>query len=333
MDSPRQHPPPQAPNVGKPGYRRIPRNSLIAELHSVAGRIISPPRYDTVPRMDQLPVEILHEIFGYACTDGSRTACSLSLVSRRIHAASRATHFTSVLLIDGSLETLTKFLNRFQRARETALAQECPSPRVQHLCILVDPVTSSQSLWGLFGLPERMLWTSPWLRQMWKEQDSRTRDEWLAFVAELETKYHHAVSSLLSLVATDLETLCLLQTSPSIDKHPYRLDWGGHNFPKLRELWCCGDLPSLRLPIRWNNESSKPDIVPFPVLTRFHILVPTRAEFARWQNHAPNVESFRIILGSAAFERPDARLLPGIQDGLSKWSLVTDWRTAALTFH
>ena len=133
MEPPRQHLP-QAPNAGKPGYRRIPRNSLIAELHSVAGRIISPQRYGTVPRMDQLPVEILHEIFGYACTDGSRTACSLSLVSRRIHAASRATLFPSVLLIDGSLETLTKFLNRFQGDGASARMSLTKGPAPLHPC-------------------------------------------------------------------------------------------------------------------------------------------------------------------------------------------------------
>ena len=48
--------------------------------------------------MEHCPVELLHVIASYACTDGGRTGSSLSLVSRHIRTATSQARFQSVVL-------------------------------------------------------------------------------------------------------------------------------------------------------------------------------------------------------------------------------------------
>lgn len=46
--------------------------------------------------MDQFPVEVWLEILRFACTDGGKTGCSLSLVSKYIHNISLEVRFQCV---------------------------------------------------------------------------------------------------------------------------------------------------------------------------------------------------------------------------------------------
>ncbi|KAI0088527.1 hypothetical protein BDY19DRAFT_993924 [Irpex rosettiformis] len=73
--------------------------------------------------MDRCPAEIHLAIFTLACTDGGRTGCALSLVSRHIHAASSPARFHTVALHD--LPRMRLFLDMLER-RSTP-------PRVSHL--------------------------------------------------------------------------------------------------------------------------------------------------------------------------------------------------------
>jgi hypothetical protein len=45
------------------------------------------------------PIEIWQKIFRYACVDGGRTGCALSLVSRRMHDISANIHLQSVFVV------------------------------------------------------------------------------------------------------------------------------------------------------------------------------------------------------------------------------------------
>ncbi|RPD66783.1 hypothetical protein L226DRAFT_529188 [Lentinus tigrinus ALCF2SS1-7] len=310
---------PLTPNAPSPGYRRLPK-PFIAELRSAAQRIVRlSRRQKTIPTLDQLPLEILHEIFAYASTDGGLTARSLSLVSRKIYAASRATHFTSVSLVSGSMNMLSNFLQHFRQAQEVALEQGHQKPRVRHLCILVDPVTCFSTSLFLFGFdaPQTSRIEGLW-QEIRKEEKKRTEEEWLTFVVELENEYHRVVSDILNLVAEDLETLCLLQLENFLTpKNPYCLWLNRPDFPKLRELWCTRNLPPM---IRICHTATI-FAATFPSLTRFHILEPTYPDFPRWRRCAPNVDSFRIILSSWVFEHPNSSYLPALQGGLS----IRDW--------
>ncbi|KAI0087160.1 hypothetical protein BDY19DRAFT_1058357 [Irpex rosettiformis] len=59
--------------------------------------------------MDRCPSELHHRIFSLACTDGGRIGCTLSLVSRRIHATSTPVRFYTVALC--SLPRMRLFLD------------------------------------------------------------------------------------------------------------------------------------------------------------------------------------------------------------------------------
>ena len=87
-----------------------------------------------------LPFGLLHIIFLEACTDGGRTGCSLSLVSKDIRRLSRASRFHSVSLLTPSLWKLRLFQQAYDKARDAAIREDAPwtTPRVRHLCLLVN---------------------------------------------------------------------------------------------------------------------------------------------------------------------------------------------------
>ncbi|PIL24375.1 hypothetical protein GSI_14128 [Ganoderma sinense ZZ0214-1] len=151
--------------------------------------------------MDSLPVELLTPICFLACTDGGPTACSLSLVSRHIHAVCRPARFHSVAFSGPRVLTaVPHFLARLKEEHEDRKRAEAAS-RVRHLFVSVlPPLAESQTM-------------------VWKV-------------------YVFTVTTLLRAVASDVETLSLVFSpwGPGRTK-PIELDVA---FPRLSELTVSG---------------------------------------------------------------------------------------------
>ncbi len=151
--------------------------------------------------MDALPVELLTPICFLACTDGGPTACSLSLVSRHIHAVSRPARFHSVAFSGPRVLTaVPNFLARLKEEHEDRKRAEAAS-RVRHLFVSVlPPLSESQTM-------------------VWKV-------------------YVFTVTTLLRAVAPDVETLSLVfSPRESGPIKPIELDV---QFPGLQELTVSG---------------------------------------------------------------------------------------------
>ena len=91
--------------------------------------------YTTRPltTMDGLAIELVERIAAFASTDGGRTGISLSLTSKYMREATRATRFHSVSLTKNSDKQISQFLAHF-RAERAALSDRT-TPRIRHLCI------------------------------------------------------------------------------------------------------------------------------------------------------------------------------------------------------
>ncbi len=192
-------------------------------------------------------------------------------------------------------------------------------PTIRHLGIVVDPTTcddldiSSYCAWSSVRIRE--------VRRLMREEKGRmTQEKSFAFIANLEKEYRDAVGDLLSLVAADLETLCLLPLqNPRRPKIPKQLLVDRPDFPKLRELWCGGDMP---FPLTFVSLSPIPRPF-FPALTRLHIFEPTQAKLRIWQVIAPKVESVRVTLCFTTFVYPtlkDDTFLNDLKTSLSESS-------------
>ena len=83
--------------------------------------------------MDGLAIELVERIAAFASTDGGRTGISLSLTSKYMREATRATRFHSVSLTKNSDKQIAQFLAHF-RAERAALSDRT-TPRIRHLCI------------------------------------------------------------------------------------------------------------------------------------------------------------------------------------------------------
>ena len=77
--------------------------------------------------MESLAPELLESIFLSACTDGGFTGCALSLVSKRIRAASYSARYFSVALLSQSPTQLHKFLAHLVRERAASPATARPA--------------------------------------------------------------------------------------------------------------------------------------------------------------------------------------------------------------
>ncbi|RPD66776.1 hypothetical protein L226DRAFT_529180 [Lentinus tigrinus ALCF2SS1-7] len=206
--------------------------------------------------MEVLPYELLRDIFILACTDGGLTACSLSLVSRHIHDTSRPFRFHSVVLRCGTPSKMANFLATFALERARAPGA---TPLLKHL-YLASPATSSYHWFPRYVHPPNQ----------WPHFSS-------AFVG-------HALA-LLALVATELETLVLVQC-PSQFLDPL----GRTGFPRLRELTVVGgrDIASGCL----EAEVDMP-LPLYPRLARLNVVSPT-VLMSHWIKHAPNVTHLRV---------------------------------------
>ena len=93
-------------------------------------------RYSPIPAIYKCPIEIFDEIFSMACTDGGKTGCSLSTVSKRIRKVSKVFKYQTLRVKQTQLRPLAHVLHSLP----------LDARRVVHLYIL-----SSNSQQPLFG--------------------------------------------------------------------------------------------------------------------------------------------------------------------------------------
>ncbi|KAI1795094.1 hypothetical protein LXA43DRAFT_64303 [Ganoderma leucocontextum] len=288
-------------------FKRVPRSlhhecrRAALQLSRTVRRWISPAPFP----LDQLPPELLHEVFLHACTDGGRTGCSLALVSRGVHTHSRAARFNSVTLASGSNWKLRCFLREFDRARRAAAAEGSVTPRVRHLCLLATARYQGRTRF------KRNVDDGRWYpHTQYLSPDARTRIK-----ESLRDKHHAAAEALLQTVAGDLETLCLIVQF----RHKLEPLHVGHRcFPKLRELWL-GGVDDTTLVFRDPAEEAgsdldlRPQRTPlFPVLSRLHIIGGT-TDFRRWSMDAPELVSLRVAMGPRGLRSSEQVSLEAVQ--------------------
>ncbi|KAJ8482528.1 hypothetical protein ONZ51_g5301 [Trametes cubensis] len=267
--------------------------------------------HPTTATLESLPYELLEQIFRNACTDGGRTGCSLSLVSKRIRALSRSSRFHSVSLLTGTCSQLSSFLKTLERAREEAAVAGEPTSRVRHLCILL---TTKQ---GQFVPPGPSFQRCPMdVRFDWKEYDRGdplSREERNAISAEARAIYHAEIAKLFASIGTaDMETLCAFQKIQRVwmiseEYIPEIVCPGG--FHRLREL----TLHPAYTPVFVSGAGSGPETGPlYPALERLHMRSDAYAviDFAWWAANAPALRHLRVACDAPAGDSP--KLLPNL---------------------
>ncbi|KAI0636541.1 hypothetical protein C8Q77DRAFT_1154475 [Trametes polyzona] len=231
--------------------------------------------------MDKLAVELLTEIFFYACTDGGQTGCSLALVSKRIRATSRPARFYSVALFSSATK-IEKFLHAYQLERERATEM---LPRVRHLWLSYDEDGQGDPGAPL-SAPAVTPSTMPASRAEFLAALQRRSQSWRSAQVNLDDQYNRVIPMLIREVAPDLYSLALNQSR-----------WRSNAtvrcyFPRLQELTCIGGDPSF-LPFS-SADGSAPL---YPSLKRLHhILTPNRKDvnFLNWGLHAPALTHLRV---------------------------------------
>ncbi len=229
--------------------------------------------------MDKLAVELLTEIFFYACSDGGQTGCALALVSKRIRTLSRPARFFSVALFSSPTK-IEQFLHAYQqeRARTTDML-----PRVRHLWLSYDENGEGHSGMPTAAAPAK----PPASRAEFLAVLQRRTQSWRSAQVNLDEQYNRVIPMLMREVAPDLHSLALNQSR-----------WRSTaavrcRFPHLRELTCIGGDPSF-LPFALADDESAPL---YPALRRLHhILTPNCKDvnFLNWARHAPALTHLRV---------------------------------------
>ncbi|CDO76436.1 hypothetical protein BN946_scf184781.g13 [Trametes cinnabarina] len=236
--------------------------------------------------MDRLAIELITLVAFYACNDGGKTGCTLSLVSRRIRDASRPARFFSVSLITSPAQ-IENFLDCLQKERNRSVEM---LPRVRHLCISLfglgpdSSPTPGGSGTGPGAAPT--LPSKPKSRAEFLASLQRRTQSWGLGQNNLDEQYNRVIPTLIRTVAPDLYTLALIQ-----------MQWRSSSivrcfFPSLRELTIVGGDPRF-LPFAFVPKG-KPL---YPALKRLHHIlawVGKDVDFDQWAIHAPNVTHLRI---------------------------------------
>ncbi|RDX53693.1 hypothetical protein OH76DRAFT_1479485 [Lentinus brumalis] len=209
--------------------------------------------------MEALPYELLEDIFILAFSDGGHTACSVSLVSRRMRHLSSRYRFHSVALRSRTLQ-IASFLATFALAR--ARYREA-RPMLRHLYI-ASPATSSYH---------------------WFSRYVHNPDGWPHF----GTAFVGHALALLALVASELKTLVLVQC-PSELLDPI----GRTGFPNLQELTVVG---GRQLATHGEAIAVHAPETLYPRLVQLDLISPV-VLFSHWSTHAPHVTHLRLS-GSA----------------------------------
>ncbi|KAI8982802.1 hypothetical protein BD414DRAFT_381634, partial [Trametes punicea] len=212
--------------------------------------------------METLPVELLAEIFTLAFTDGGHTACSVSLVNRRLYEACRPFRFQTVAL-DGSTPKVERFLATFEKER-TELE---PSTTLKVRQLYLD----ASRLYG------RIDFASSWYHTLLRNDASEEEGE---FAPQPCDKQPSAVASVLDMVSPHLEMLAL--HTPIFCSAIESI-----SFPRLRELTIrCSAL---------NFTPAEGSAPLYPALKRLHIIEFPVALHA-WGFNAPNLTHLRVSL-------------------------------------
>ena len=263
--------------------------------------------------LEDLPIELLEEIFKYACVDGGKTACALARVSSYINSASRPSRFHTVYLVAGSAWQVRRALQCLNDERKAAQAAGGTTPRVRHLCLSTVAIFDA-NYWparGTTPLSDASKEHIQTLRQhsrTWAtEEDPEGQKAWNAFRMKIATEHYVAVSRFLLAVSLEVETLCLFGHGadipmyngykPRISPATFRCTENG--FPRLRELTFSGDAPVFLLPDKTSIFSAKRDSSPiFPRLERLHIAGHgnSKLDLAKWVTAAPALKDARFTL-------------------------------------
>lgn len=217
-----------------------------------------------------LPVELLENIFSYACIDGGYTGRSLSLVSTHFREVALPVRFGSIAL--GSLRQIKSFLACLTRERAYTKV------RVRHLFI---------STWrdgeDIVGIRTGRAPRSDILRGPGSPDGPRW-SVWMPMQEALDRELSHLIPFILNTVAPDLYTLSIVH---SWEFGAVQLP---ESFPLLREFTFCGPPPlfpggCVRL---------RPPPSPcFTSLQHLHIVCGTVSiEF--WLHHSPAVTHLRL---------------------------------------
>ncbi|TBU46377.1 hypothetical protein BD309DRAFT_954163 [Dichomitus squalens] len=220
-----------------------------------------------------LPLELLENIFSYACTDGGHTGRSLSLVSRYFLDVVRPIRYGSVALT--SLRQTKLFLTCLKRERARTTV------RVRHLFVSTwrdgqevarvrdgrMPRCNVVRADGSDILVNRPQWCV-----------------WMSFQKIMDTELSQLLPSVLKAAADDLATLSIVHSWEfSAIQLPAKL-------PALREFTFCGPPPTfpggcVRL--------CPPPPPCFPALRHLHV-VCSNVSIELWVHHSPSMTHLRL---------------------------------------
>ncbi len=269
----------------------------LAAIHPTMGwckTIPTTPTRNGPSPLDKLAVELLTLISFYACTDGGPTGCALSLVSKRMRAASRPSRFFSVSLTTESPAQIKQFLACYQA--ECARATDV-LPRVQHLCLSLfgreqdrTPAVTSSSSSPMTGGAHLYCFqptqSRPTSRAEFLAKMQRQTQQWRSAQERLDEGYNDVIPTLFRAIAPDLRTLTFIQARWRVNA-TVRC-----RFPHLCELTLVGGDPSF-LPFGF-TQGGQPQ---YPSLRRLHhnlAFVGTGLNFLEWAAHAPNLTHLRV---------------------------------------
>ncbi|KAM5539883.1 hypothetical protein V8D89_006386 [Ganoderma adspersum] len=275
-----------------------------------------------------LPVEIIGQIFIFACEEDGALGRSLSVVCKAAHSVTKyAARFDTVNLRSGTEREVRRCMSLLSEARADAATRRdwVARPIVRHLCVLV----SSTDAW-------KVMYHNLRIHALNVDWDP-TRAVEATFI--IKDSLNDAIQELILQVAPDLETLCMLRIPrtredrmllPSdIDTIRYGRGFGG--FPKLRDLLFVGNL--LFEPSQDNHGAEDddnddadeagnqdanlkaPNAPLFPALKRIHVAHCLSNNnnailIDRWVQEAPALESLRMTLSmSKGADEPESSLV------------------------
>ncbi|KAI0363543.1 hypothetical protein BV20DRAFT_975567 [Pilatotrama ljubarskyi] len=297
---------------------------LLTAFHS---RHRPPPR-----TLEDLPVEVLEEIFRLACADGGRTGCSLSLVSKFVNAVARAGRFHSLHFLSGSLWQLETFGRCWRAACATAKRDGTPKPRTHHLCVVV----TIGSLRYCSPLGGKLTKLDEGIRAHRDVLlDHLSEEEVQELHASLSLNYRRLLNKLLDTFSADLETLCLIRGVGADTWGNFGDLLGGEPYDKY-EIYCNG-FPNLR---ELSFSDVEPVLLPFPDAAS-HPRKPFCPKLKRlctvtwlfhgplsmphWTYHAPNLEYLRITHSRSVGLSHSENCLSALQSALGHESRSSAW--------
>ncbi|KAI0334672.1 hypothetical protein GY45DRAFT_1318281 [Cubamyces sp. BRFM 1775] len=252
-------------------------------LKAVLATVVRPLRVSRIvhsaprPGLEDLPFELLEQIFRLACTDGGRTGCSLSLVSKHVRAASISTRFRSVSIpVSEDTLQLDRFFQSFEHACVQAILQRAPRPHVRHMCLRLASAPQKTSLHAAV--------LSKQTRNRRGTKHYRMNASELTDSTASAQRLSRAIITLFQRVGTvSLESLALVGDEVSCSQGGLNLLHSPEGFPNLRELVMA--------------------------------VCTAEVDFAWWAANAPRLERVRVVVEQHVQE--EIKFLPGLISVLS----------------